>query len=119
MQRAVTRGLARRQVASPTRLGVDETSFRTGHDSVTVVTDQQKGHVIHGAEERTASSLASYYDSLTEGQKAELESLAMDMWPAYINAPLDQIPEAERKIAFDKFHVAKYLGGAVDQVRKQ
>ncbi len=32
MQRAVTRGLARRPVASPTRIGVDETSFRQGHD---------------------------------------------------------------------------------------
>jgi len=119
MQRAVTRGLARRQVASPTRIGVDETSFRKGHDYVTVVTDQKKGHVLHVAEERTTSSLASYYDTLTEGQKAELESIAMDMWPAYIKATLDQIPEAKNKIAFDKFHVAKYLGGAVDQVRKQ
>lgn len=43
----------------------------------------------------------------------------MDMWPAYINATLENIPEADRKIAFDKFHVAKYLGDAVDKVRKQ
>jgi transposase len=119
MQRAVTRGLARRPVASPTRIGVDETSFRKGHEYVTVVTDQKEGHVLHVAEDRKASSLTSYYDTLTDGQKAGLESIAMDMWPAYINATLDQIPEANDKIAFDKFHVAKYLGGAVDQVRKQ
>ena len=43
----------------------------------------------------------------------------MDMWPAYITATREQIPEAQSKIAFDKFHVAKYLGEAVDQVRKQ
>ncbi len=43
----------------------------------------------------------------------------MDMWPAYINATLEQLPDAERKIAFDKFHVAKYLGEAVDKVRRQ
>lgn len=43
----------------------------------------------------------------------------MDMWPAYINATLECIPEAESKIAFDKFHVAKYLGEAVDKVRRQ
>jgi transposase len=119
MQRAVTRGLARRPVASPTRIGVDETSFRKGHEYVTVVTDQKEGHVLHVAEDRKASSLTSYYDTLTDGQKAGLESIAMDMWPAYINATLEQIPEANDKIAFDKFHVAKYLGGAVDQVRKQ
>ena len=119
MQRAVTRGLARRTQESPTRIGVDETSFRKGHDYVTVVTDQKKGHVLHVAEERKTSSLTSYYDTLTDEQKAGIESIAMDMWPAYINATLEQIPEAENKIAFDKFHVAKYLGGAVDQVRKQ
>ncbi len=119
MQRAVTRGLARRTQESPTRIGVDETSFRKGHDYVTVVTDQQEGHVLHVAEDRKISSLTGYYDTLTDGQKAGIESIAMDMWPAYITATLEQIPEAESKIAFDKFHVAKYLGGAVDHVRKQ
>jgi len=119
MQRAVTRGLARRTQESPTRIGVDETSFRKGHDYVTVVTDQQEGHVLHVAEERKTRSLTSYYDTLTEAQKAGIESIAMDMWPAYITATLEQIPEAEHKIAFDKFHVAKYLGEAVDHVRKQ
>ncbi len=119
MQRAVTRGLARRTQEGPTRIGVDETSFRKGHDYVTVVTDQQAGHVLHVAEDRKIGSLTGYYDTLTDGQKAGIESIAMDMWPAYITATLEQIPEAESKIAFDKFHVAKYLGGAVDLVRKQ
>jgi transposase len=41
------------------------------------------------------------------------------MWQAYINATLESIPAAEEKIAFDKFHVAKYLGDAVDKVRRQ
>ena len=42
----------------------------------------------------------------------------MDMWPAFINATLEMVPGAESKIAFDKFHVAKYLGEAVDKVRR-
>ncbi|WP_419621829.1 transposase, partial [Thiolapillus sp.] len=40
--------------------------------------------------------------------------LSMDMWPAFINATLESLPKVEDKIAFDKFHVAKYLGEAVD-----
>ncbi len=84
-----------------------------------MVTDQPRGQVLHVADERKTSSLTSYYGTLPETQKAGLESIAMDMWPAYIKATLDQIPEAQSKIAFDKFHVAKYLGSAVDQVRKQ
>ena len=43
----------------------------------------------------------------------------MDMWPAFINATLEMVPGAESKIAFDKFHVAKYLGEAVDKVRRE
>ena len=43
----------------------------------------------------------------------------MDMWPAYIKATRDALTDADRKIAFDRFHVAQYLGKAVDQVRRQ
>jgi len=119
MQRAVKRGLMRRQAACPKHIGVDETSFRKGHDYVTVVSDQDGGKVLHVADERKTTSLARYYETLTEEQKKGIESVAMDMWPAYIKATRDNIPGAERKIAFDKFHVAKYLGDAVDKVRKQ
>lgn len=117
MQRAVKRGLVRREVDSPERIGVDETSFRKGHDYVTIVS--AGGKVLHVSDERKKASLQSYYDTLSDSQKAGIESVSMDMWPAYIKATLENIPDAENKIAFDKFHVAKYLGGAVDKVRKQ
>jgi transposase len=32
---------------------------------------------------------------------------------------LESLPDVSEKIAFDKFHVAKYLGEAVDKVRRQ
>nr|VFK69776.1 MAG: Transposase [Candidatus Kentron sp. UNK] len=57
--------------------------------------------------------------SLSGEQIAAIESVSMDMWPAFINATLESIPGAEEKIAFDKFHVAKYLGEAVDKVRRE
>lgn len=119
MQRAVRRGLARRAEQNPTRLSVDETSFQKGHEYVTVVSDQDSGHVLYVADERTRESLETYYTSLSETQLAALQCVAMDMWPAYINATLAHVPDAEQKIAFDKFHVAKYLGEAVDKVRRQ
>ena len=43
----------------------------------------------------------------------------MDMWPAYIRATRDALTDADSKIAFDRFHVAQYLGKAVGQVRLQ
>ncbi len=117
MQRAVKRGLARRKIEAPKHIGVDETSFKKGHDYVTVVSNGKQ--VLHVADERKTRSLDSYYDTLTEEQKAGIESVSMDMWSAYIKSTLANIPDAKHKIAFDKFHVAKYLSDAVDAVRKQ
>ena len=37
----------------------------------------------------------------------------------YIRATRAWVPDAERKIAFDRFHVAQHLGLAVDQVRRR
>jgi len=118
MQRGVKRGLARRKTDSPKHIGVDETSFRKGHDYVTIVSNQDGSKVLHVADERKTTSLESYYETLTDEQKKGIKSVSMDMWPAYI-ATQAHIPDAQSKIAFDKFHVAQYLGNAVDKVRKQ
>ena len=119
MQRAVRRGLARRAELKPEHLSVDETSFQKRHEYVTVVTDQDTGHIIHVADERTTESLEQFYAGLSEAQRSGIQTVAMDMWPAYIKATRAHVPDADNKIAFDKFHVAKYLGDGVDKVRRQ
>ena len=119
MQRAVRRGLARRQKAFPRRLGVDETSFRKRHDYVTVVQDQESGDALYVSDGRGRESLDGFYEELDEEQLAGIDSVAMDMHQPYIRSTLEHVPDAERKIAFDKFHVAKHLGDAVDKVRRQ
>jgi transposase len=40
------------------------------------------------------------------------------MWDPYIAATKAHVPEAERKIVFDRFHVMKQVLEAVDEVRK-
>ena len=119
MARAVRRGLERRQRLMPKRIGVDETSFQKRHEYVTVVTDHDSGHVLYVADDRCQSSLDGFYEDLDDDQRASIESVVMDMWKAYINSTRKYIPAADSKIAFDKFHVAKHLGEAVDKVRRQ
>lgn len=119
MQRAVERGLSRREARPMTQIGVDETAFRKRHDYVTIVSDQATGTVLHVGDDRKKQGLKDWYSSLNEEQRGAIESISMDMWPAFIHATLESIPDAEDKIAFDKFHVAKYLGEAVDKVRRQ
>lgn len=119
MQRAVQRGLARRSAHTVTQMGVDETAFRKRHDYVTIVSDQVAGTVLYVGEDRKKNTLKSWYSSLTEEQRTAIKSVSMDMWPAFINASLESLPDAKEKIAFDKFHIAKYLGEAVDKVRRE
>lgn len=119
MQRAVKRGLSRRETLCVTQLGVDETAFKKRHDYVTIVSDQEEGTVLHVGNDRKKATLKGWYKSLTEEQREAIESISMDMWPAFINATLESLPGADEKIAFDKFHVAKYLGEAVDKVHRQ
>lgn len=119
MTRAVARGMARREAVSPQRLCVDETSFQKRHEYVTVVTDPDAGHVLHVADDRKTESLEQFYAGLDAAQKAAIRGVSMDMWPAFITATRRHIPDADRKIGFDKFHVAKLLGDAVDKVRRQ
>ncbi len=42
----------------------------------------------------------------------------MDMWAPYISSTREHVPDADRKIVFDKFHIALHLGRAVDEVRR-
>ena len=48
-------------------------------------------------------------------QRHQVRAVAADMLRAYANAVAKQTPNAE--FVHNKFHVAKYLGEAVDQVR--
>lgn len=118
MNRAVQRGLARRKRIHVKRFGVDETSFQKRHEYVTIVTDLVTGCVLYVADDRKRESLAPFFRGLTAHQLANIETVAMDMHGAFIGVVRDHLPDAELKIAFDKFHVAQHLGDAVDRVRR-
>lgn len=119
MCRAVVRGLGRRKLEAPERMGVDETSFQKRHEYVTVVTDLDGSKVLYVADDRKAESLAAFYRQLTPAQKKRIFVIAMDMHKPYISATEEAVPDADEKVAFDKFHVAKHLGDAVDKVRRE
>ena len=118
-KRAVTRGLARRKSKPPRQIGVDETSFQKRHEYVTIVHDIDEEVVVHVADDRKQEALEAYFEVLGPEACATLERIAMDMWAPYIAATRAQVPDADVKIVFDKFHIAKHLGDAVDQVRRR
>ncbi len=116
MDRAVERGLERREATPIRHVGIDEKSFGKGHDYVTVLTDIDGSRVLNVAPERTQAAAEAVLQTLTVQQWQEVQAVAADMLPAYANAAASQTPNAE--LVHDKFHVAKHLGEAVDQVRR-
>jgi len=118
MQRAVERGLRRREREIIAYLGVDEKSFRKGHRYVTLVNDLTRGRVLYIADGRKQSSLDGFWATLTEKQRDGIAAVALDMSQPYEQSIRANLPQAAEKMVFDKFHVAKHLGDAVDKVRR-
>jgi transposase len=117
MRRAVERGLERRQLEALKHLGMDEKSFGRGQSYITLLTDLDESRVIDVVEERTTEAAEQLWQTLSPEQKQAVEAVAVDMWEPFIQTIQKQVPDAD--IVHDKFHVSKYLGEAVDKVRRQ
>ncbi len=59
------------------------------------------------ADARKQSSLGEFYRQFERDALASVQTISMDMWQPYIASTLEHVPEASKKIAFDKFHVTE------------
>ena len=118
-QRAVQRGLARKQPTVMPRLCVDEKAMGHGHDYLTIVADVsgEKTTVAYVGEEREQASLDAFWQSLTVEQLAGVQAVGMDMWEPYVRSTLAPVPGAAAKIVHDPFHLVKQMNEAVNDVR--
>lgn len=118
MERAVERGLERRDISEVNRVGVDEKSFLRGHNYLSVLNDLDGGRVLDVVPERTEQACRELICKAlpSEWDRFKIDAVAMDMWPAYTKATEDLLEQAE--VVFDRFHISKHLNEAVDQVRR-
>ncbi len=116
MERAVRRGIERRELVPIEELAIDETSFQKRHEYVTVLVDRKRGVVIDVLDDRKKKTLKDWLES-NKDQLSEVRSISMDMWKPFINAVREVLEGAEQKICFDRFHVASHFGKALDKVR--
>lgn len=117
LERAVKRGLKRKERRIPEYLSIDEKSFAKRHKYETLVCDLKNGTVEYVVDERSQESLEEYYSLFTEEECRSVKGVAMDMWDPYIAATRDWLPRAD--IVFDRFHVVRMVTEAVDKVRRQ
>lgn len=118
-ERAVKRGLAKRQKTAPKNIGVDETSFQKRHEYVTVVLDKDENSVLDVLQDRKAKTLDTWFKTQETADFKGIESISMDMWDPFIKAVMDNFEGWESLIAFDRYHIAQHLNKAVDRVRAQ
>ena len=120
-QRAVKRGLARKQPVVMPRLCVDEKGIGNGQNYLTIVAQVQADRttVQYVGEEREQESLDGFWKSLSAAQLAGVEAVAMDMWEPYVQSTLAHVPGAATKIVHDPFHLVKAMNEAVNDVRKR
>ncbi len=84
-----------------------------------MVVDLDDPRILHVADDRKATSLTGDLTTLTDAQRDGIAAIAMDMWEPYRKTIRAHVPDADRKIVFDKFRVLQHVSAAVDHVRKQ
>ena len=109
---------ARTDTSEVSRVAIDETAARRGHDYITLFVDIDQARVLFATEGKDAATVAAFAEDLAAhgGDPAAIEEVCIDMSPAFIKGVAESLPEAA--VTFDKFHAVKIINDAVDQVRR-
>lgn len=97
-------------------IGVDEFSYRKHHRYLTVVVDHERREVVWAGVGKGAKTLKLFLDELGKPACEDIERVTMDMAGGYLSAVHEQLPQAQ--IIFDRFHVQRLAGDALDEVRR-
>src|SRR5215469_6650888 len=101
----------------PKAIGIDEIAVRKGHNYRIVVSDlERKRPIWLGGDDRSEASMTQFYDWLGAEKSSRVRLIVMDMWKPFHNVAQEGAPQAA--ILFDKFHIMRHLGEALDKVRK-
>jgi len=101
-----------------TRLAIDETAARRGHDYITLFVDIDQARVVFATDGKDAETVAAFATDLAAhgGDPSAVTEVCIDMSPAFIKGTAESLPQAA--VTFDKFHAVKIVNDAVDQVRR-
>ena len=107
-----------KDLSKVTKIGIDETSSKKGHNYISVFVDMDARDVVFATIGKDASTIVKFAKNLLEhnGHADKIEEVSMDMSPAFIAGATNNLPNAS--ITFDKFHVVKQLNEALDEIRR-
>lgn len=117
-ERYVNEAVSTADFSEVRRLAIDETSKAKRHEYVTLFADEAARKVIFVADGNEAATVSAFVKNLCahRGKPSQIESVSMDMWPAFIRGVTDHLPNAQ--ITYDKFHVIAHASEAIDKMRR-
>jgi transposase len=112
-------GLKHRDLEGVTAIGVDEVTYSKGHRYMTLVYQIDSGcrRLLGVIRDRDTQSLTGFFESFGAERCAKIKVVCSDMWKPYLNVIAAMLPAALNVL--DRFHIAKKLLEAVDEVRRQ
>jgi transposase len=111
--------LRRVGIPAPLVIGIDEISITKGHTYRIVVSDLVRRRPIwFGGEDRSEASMDAFYAWLGPKKSRRIRLAVMDMWKPFRTSTLKPEHAPQAAILFDKFHILRHLGEALDKVRK-
>jgi transposase len=113
----VTQARRQQDMSKVGLVGIDETSLRRGHNYVTVVHDLQAKRLLFSTEGREHHTIEAFAEDLKAhgGEPKAVAHACMDMSAAYAKGVAAYLPNA--LISYDRFHIVKLAGEAMDEVR--
>jgi transposase len=117
MERAVERGLERRDLETLRHLGMDEKSFAKGQSYVSVMTDLDEGRVLEVMDGRDMSAGEMLLATLPDEVKEQIEAVCIDMSGSNQGAIEKELPQAA--IVHDRFHISAHLNDGVAKVHRE
>lgn len=118
--RVAARVVERMRVRDPLddlkHIAIDELSYKRHHHYITIVINE-RGDVVWAAPGRSADTLRAFFDELGEKRAAALETVSVDLSPAFTSAVKERCPNAT--IVYDRFHVQRLAHDALDRVRRE
>ena len=114
----VARAVARMDLSELRRVCIDETAAKRGHDYISIFVDIDTRRVVFVTDGRDAGTVAEFADHVDthNSDASRIKEVCIDMSGPFIKGVTENLTEAE--ITFDKFHVMKMLGDAVDKTRR-
>lgn len=118
IQKYVDKALMEQPLEQVKVAGIDEVSYKKGHNYFTILSNTEKKKVvgigIGKGKEAVEEALTEM--ELRGSDRKQIEIVTADLSPSYIAAQKELLPNS--KMIYDRFHIEQLLSKAIDELRK-